>query len=105
MPARGSLPWRAGGLPNRDRGDFAGRVGGGMDFYVTENWVLVMSANYQLPASKIDRFQYLTVAPHTITNRLIHPYRIDTDRQPNNLLPLNIVHAQQGVKTPIQQKS
>ena len=52
---------RGGGLPNRDRGGFAGRVGGGMDFYVTENWVLVTSANYQLPSSDVDRFQYLTV--------------------------------------------
>ena len=52
---------RAGGRPNRDRGDFAARFGGGIDFYVTQNWVLTAGANYMLPVSDISQFDYLSV--------------------------------------------
>lgn len=50
---------RGGGQPNRDRGDFAGRVGMGIDIYLTPHWVLVGSGTYQLPTSDTDRYQYL----------------------------------------------
>lgn len=51
---------RGGGQSHRDRGDFAGRFGAGMDLYLTQHWVVVLSANYELPTSDVSQFPYLS---------------------------------------------
>jgi hypothetical protein len=50
---KGGFGWqwtqrRGRGLPNQDDGGFAGRLGGGLDIYLTRNLVLTGSATYQL---------------------------------------------------------
>jgi len=44
------------------RGNFAGRLGGGVDLYITENWVLSGSATYILPSAEQSDRRYLSVA-------------------------------------------
>jgi opacity protein-like surface antigen len=53
---------RGGGQSHRDRGDFAGRFGAGMDLYLTQHLVVVLSANYELPTSDVSQFPYLSAA-------------------------------------------
>ncbi len=50
----------AGGV-HTAKGDFAGRLGGGVDFYLTKNWVLEGSATYVLPAGDQNDQRYLSI--------------------------------------------
>src|SRR5262245_34648435 len=46
---------------DRDEGNFAGRLGGGVDFYLTENWVLNADAIYTIGTGDVSDFPYLSV--------------------------------------------
>jgi len=46
---------------DRNRGDIAGRFGAGMDFYITQHWVLAVSGNYQLGGLDVSDYSYLSV--------------------------------------------
>jgi opacity protein-like surface antigen len=48
----------AGEDEDEDKGGFVGRMGGGLDIYLTENVVLVTSALYNWPTGKIDSLGY-----------------------------------------------
>lgn len=48
------------GPRDKNRGDFAGRFGAGLDTYITENWVFVLSANYQLTGFDVSDYPYLS---------------------------------------------
>lgn len=53
-------------LKKRFRNDrqesFAGRMGGGIDFYLTENWLLGGEIGYMAPARDLDDFPFVTFA-------------------------------------------
>ncbi len=49
------------GVTTDSLGDFAGRLGGGIDFYLTRNWVLEGSATYVLPAGDQNDQRYLSL--------------------------------------------
>ena len=42
-------------------GDFTGRFGGGLDLYLTKNWVLEASATYIQPAGDLSEQRYLSI--------------------------------------------
>ena len=46
---------------DRDEGNFAGRLGGGVDFYLTENWVLTADAIYTIGSGDVSDFPYLSI--------------------------------------------
>ena len=46
------------GQEEEGRGGFVGRMGGGLDIYITENFVFVTSALYNWPTPKIDALGY-----------------------------------------------
>lgn len=50
----------AGGITVDDT-DFAIRVGGGVDGYVTENWVLFVESAWVKPTDTLEDFSYVTV--------------------------------------------
>jgi opacity protein-like surface antigen len=55
----GTLRYK-GGRVSSD-GGFAGRFGAGLDFYITQNFVLATGANYMLPTCDISDLDYLSV--------------------------------------------
>ncbi len=44
-----------------DETDFAGRVGGGIDIYATENIVVTLDATYVVPTGDVDDLDYLSI--------------------------------------------
>jgi len=46
---------------DRDEGNFAGRLGGGLDFYLTESLVLTSNAIYTIGAGDVSDFPYLSI--------------------------------------------
>ena len=46
---------------DRDEGNFAGRLGGGLDVYLTENWVLTADAIYTIGTGDVSDFPYLSI--------------------------------------------
>lgn len=48
-------------IGNADEDDFVGRVGGGVDFYVNENWGLTLDAVYNIPTGDLEDFNYVSL--------------------------------------------
>jgi hypothetical protein len=46
---------------DRDEGNFAGRLGGGIDVYLTGNWVLTADAIYTIGSGDVSDFPYLSI--------------------------------------------
>jgi hypothetical protein len=46
---------------DKDEGNFAGRLGGGIDFYLTGNWVLTADAIYTIGGGDVSDFPYLSI--------------------------------------------
>jgi hypothetical protein len=46
---------------DKDEGNFAGRLGGGVDVYLTGNWVLTADAIYTIGGGDVSDFPYLSV--------------------------------------------
>jgi opacity protein-like surface antigen len=47
-------------LEDREGTEFAGRVGGGIDFHLTDRFALVFAASYVLPAGNLERYEYVS---------------------------------------------
>jgi hypothetical protein len=64
LSAGPSLQWvQLQRLPggDRDDGDFAGRLGGGIDFYLTENVALSADAIYTIGTGEVRDYRYLSI--------------------------------------------
>lgn len=49
--------WRC---PCGDGTDFVVKLGGGLDFYVSESWAVTLDATYVRPFDKLDQLQYIS---------------------------------------------
>ena len=51
-----------GDLTDGASGNFAGRLGGGLDLYLTRNWVFEASAAYVVPSGNLNQLEFFSLA-------------------------------------------